>query len=253
MKKKKLTIAGNWKMNLTLGEATNLVGKLLKGLPNSSDVQVIIAPPFTVLSVVATELKGSTIGLAAQDLHWEKPGAFTGAIAAEQLVDAGCRYALIGHSERRQYFGETNETVGKKIQAAFRVGLKSIVCVGETLQERESGKTFSVIQTQIQQAFLSLSSKQVEELLVAYEPVWAIGTGKVASPETAQEVHQFIRSQIKSPKTPILYGGSVNPENAQGLFAQPDIDGGLVGGASLKAQSFLSITENAISCLEEKS
>jgi triosephosphate isomerase len=246
MKTRPPIIAGNWKMNLTLGESSELVKQLLKGLPKLNGVQVIVAPPFTALQAVALELKESPIGLAGQDLHWEKPGAFTGAIAGEQLVDAGCRYALIGHSERRQYFSETNETVAKKIHAAFRVGLQPIVCVGETLQEREAQKTFSVIQTQIEQAFASLNSKQVEELFIAYEPVWAIGTGKVASPEIAQEVHRFIRNQIKTSKTPILYGGSVNPENARGLFAQPDIDGALVGGASLKAQSFLSIIESAI-------
>ncbi|MBI4208230.1 MAG: triose-phosphate isomerase [Deltaproteobacteria bacterium] len=251
MKKTALIIAGNWKMNLTLGESNELVKQLLQGLPKLNGVQVIVAPPFTALQAAALELKGSSMELAAQDLHWEKPGAFTGAIAGEQLADIGCRYVLIGHSERRQYFGETNSIVGKKIQAAFRVGLKPIVCVGETVQERESQKTFSVIQTQIQQAFVSLRSKQIEELFIAYEPIWAIGTGKVASPEMAQEVHQFIRDQIKTSKTPILYGGSVNPENARGLFAQPDIDGALVGGASLKAQSFLSIIGSAISVLKE--
>jgi triosephosphate isomerase len=241
-------IAGNWKMNKTVEEAIDLVKGLKVHLKGIEDVEVAIAPPFTALYPVAQELKGSSIHLASQNLFWEGKGAFTGEISPAMLKEINCRYAIIGHSERRQYFGETDETANRMIKAAFNHGLKVIFCIGETLQEREGGIAFSVIERQLEGGLKELGEKAVEEMVVAYEPVWAIGTGKTATPEQAEEVHQFIRQKLErlyskriSEGIRIQYGGSVTPENIKGLMVQANIDGALVGGASLNAESFSRI------------
>lgn len=242
-------------MNLTVDESIALVEEIQAQLPPLDRVQVVVAPPFTALDAVRKRIEGGPIKLAAQNLHWEPAGAFTGEISAEQLVDIGCRLVIIGHSERRQYFGETDRSVNKRIQAALQAGLQPILCIGETLEERENRKTLAIIERQLKGALTSLTVQDLKDLVIAYEPVWAIGTGKVASPEIAQEVHQFIRQQLNrldadwGETIPLLYGGSVKPENARGLFSQPDIDGGLVGGASLRAKDFISIVKNAITAL----
>jgi triosephosphate isomerase len=241
-------IAGNWKMNKTVGESLVLVREMKASLAGVEDVEVAIAPPFTALHAVRQEIQSSGIRLAAQNLFWEEKGAFTGEIAPSMLKEVGCQYVIIGHSERRQYFGETDDTVCKRMTAALRQGLIPIFCVGETLKEREEGKTFSVIERQIEGGLKGLDARAVEAVVVAYEPVWAIGTGKTATPQQAEEVHQFIRRQLEklysraiAEGIRIQYGGSVTPENVKGLMSQPDIDGALVGGASLKADSFSRI------------
>ena len=241
-------IAGNWKLFKTIGESVALVDELKPLLARVNGVEIIIAPVFTALSCVATAIAGSNIRLAAQNCFWEEQGAYTGEVAPCMLKDAGCSHVIIGHSERRQYFAESDATVNKKIQAALAAGLTVIGCVGEMLAERESGLTFSIIENQIQRAVAGLTADAVSGLIVAYEPVWAIGTGKSASDAQAQEVHAFIRAllarlfgQETADAVRILYGGSVKPENIEGLMAQTDIDGALVGGASLKADSFAAI------------
>lgn len=241
-------IAGNWKMNNTVGEALDLVRNLKASLNGMEGVEVAIAPPFTALFPVAQALKGSTIRLAGQNLFWEAKGAFTGEISPPMLKEVGCEYVIIGHSERRQYFGERDETVNRKIKAALQYGLKPIFCIGETLEEREKGATFQVVERQLEGGLSGLEEKVCGEIVIAYEPVWAIGTGKTATPEQAEEVHRFIREKLEklyskslSMRVRIQYGGSVTPENIKGLMAQADIDGALVGGASLKAESFSRI------------
>ena len=241
-------IAGNWKMNKTVGEAVDLVRGLKTALSGVKGVEVAVAPPFTALFAVHKEIEGSPIRLAAQNLYWEEKGAFTGEISPVMLKEAGCHYAIIGHSERRQFFGETDETVNRRIKAALAHSLKVIVCIGETLQEREGEKTFSVIERQIGGGLKGLGDQEMKNVVIAYEPVWAIGTGKTATPEQAEEVHGFIRSKLEklysrevSEEIRIQYGGSVTPENVRGLMNQPNIDGALVGGASLKADSFSRI------------
>lgn len=232
----------------TVTEAVDFVDTLVAGVKNSTHCDVIVAPPFTALAAVASRAKGTNIGVSAQDCHWEKEGAFTGATSCEMIAEAGARYVIIGHSERRQYFGETDETVNKKVLAAFRASLTPIVCVGESLQEREGSQTEAVLAKQLQDGLRALTDLQFSHMIVAYEPVWAIGTGRTATPEMAAETHRFIRdylgrmfapSEVKA--TRILYGGSVKPDNIRGLMAQPEIDGALVGGASLKADSFAAI------------
>jgi triosephosphate isomerase len=241
-------IAGNWKMNKTVGEALELVRQLKAALAKVDGVEVAIAPPFTALFTVRKELEGSRIGLAAQNLFWEEKGAFTGEISPAMLKEVGCHYVIIGHSERRQYFGETDETVNRRIKAAFKHGLKVIFCIGETLKEREEGKTFSVVERQVEGGLRGLKAEEVQPMVLAYEPVWAIGTGKTATPEQAEEVHRFIRSKLGglysreiAGEIRIQYGGSVTPENIKGLMVQEDIDGALVGGASLQAETFSKI------------
>jgi triosephosphate isomerase len=242
-------IAGNWKMHKTLGEAVALVGELRAGLaPNPPEVDVLVAPPFTALVAVATAAKGSGIAVAAQDMHWEKQGAFTGAVSPAMLRDVGCSHVILGHSERRQLFGETDEGVGRKARAAFDHGLLPILCVGETLPERDSDQTLPVVERQLDRALAALSPEEAARAVVAYEPVWAIGTGRAATAEQAQEVHAFIRRRVAvshgdsvAGALRILYGGSVKPDNIGPLMAQPDIDGALVGGACLQAESFLGI------------
>jgi len=241
-------IAGNWKMNKTVGEALDLVRQLKASLVKVDSVEVAVAPPFTALFAVRKELEGSSIGLAAQNLFWEEKGAFTGEISPAMLKEIGCRYVIIGHSERRQYFGETDETVNRRIKAAFKHGLKVILCIGETLKEREEGKTFSVVERQMEGGLAGLKAEEVRPMVLAYEPVWAIGTGKTATPEQAEEVHRFIRNKLGglysreiAGEIRIQYGGSVTPENVKGLMIQEDIDGALVGGASLQAETFSKI------------
>ncbi len=215
-------------------------------------VDVVICPPFTALAEVAEVLNESDISLGAQNMHWQDEGAFTGEVSALMLKEAGCRYVIIGHSERRQFFGETNETVNKKINAALKHGLSPIVCVGENLKERENNKTFDVIEDHIKNGLAGLNPDDILKIVIAYEPVWAIGTGKTATPAQAQEAHKFIRDLLKkmyseeiSSNVRIQYGGSVKPENALELMQQPDVDGALVGGASLKIDSFTAIVTRA--------
>jgi triosephosphate isomerase len=241
-------MAGNWKMNKTVGEALDLVRELKAAISGVKAVEVAVAPPFTALYAVRKELEGSFIHLAAQNLYWEEKGAFTGEVSPLMLKEVGCHYVIIGHSERRQFFGETDETVNRRIRAALAQGLKIIFCMGETLKEREEGKTFSVIERQLEGGLKGLGDQEMRNMVVAYEPVWAIGTGKTATPEQAEEVHRFIRGKIEklysrevSEEMRIQYGGSVTPENVKGLMNQPNIDGALVGGASLKAESFSKI------------
>lgn len=241
-------IAGNWKLFKNINEATALVKELKSLVAGTSGVEIVVAPVFTALSRVADEIAGSEIRLAAQDCFWEEEGAFTGEVSPSMLKDAGCSYVIIGHSERRQYFNETNGTVNKKTKAAIATGLTAIVCVGETLAERESDKTFTVIESQIMGCLAGLPAESLKQIVVAYEPVWAIGTGKTASEAQAQEVHAFIRGLVEklfgkphAEAIRILYGGSVKPDNVKGLMLQADIDGALVGGASLKADSFAAI------------
>ncbi|MBS4016558.1 MAG: triose-phosphate isomerase [Candidatus Latescibacteria bacterium] len=241
-------IAGNWKMNKTPSEAKGFAQELIKALPVKTDVEILICPPYTALSLVADIVKNTPIKLGAQNMYWEAKGAFTGEISGEFLKDIGCEYVILGHSERRQYFGETDETVNKKLHAALTGNLKPIICIGERLSERETNLTFDVIQKQLQGGFMNVGN--IENVVVAYEPVWAIGTGKTATPEQAQEVHKYIRNFIvdkydknTADKMRILYGGSVTPENIAVLMKQPDIDGALVGGASLKLDSFLQLTK----------
>lgn len=242
-------MAGNWKMNKTVGEAIDLIRELKAGISGVKGVEVAVAPPFTALYAVRKELEGSSIRLAAQNLYWEEKGAFTGEVSPLMLKEVGCHYVIIGHSERRQFFGEIDETVNRRIKAALTQGLKVIFCIGETLKEREEGKTFPVIERQVEGGLKSLSDKEMKDMVIAYEPVWAIGTGKTATPGQAEEVHRFIRERIEKLYSRevseeiirIQYGGSVTPENIKGLMEQPNIDGALVGGASLKAESFSKI------------
>jgi triosephosphate isomerase len=241
-------IAGNWKLFKTSGEAVELVADLIPRIQHIQDVEIIVAPVFTVLSTVKSAIAGSPVKLAAQDCFWEEEGAFTGEIAPRMLVDAGCSHVIIGHSERRQYFGETDDSASKKIKAAMKAGLIAIFCVGETLAEREADQTFAVLRTQITGGLNGIPAVDLSKVIIAYEPVWAIGTGKTATDDQAQEVHAFIRSLLEeihdgrtAAEMRILYGGSVKPENVKGLMAQKDIDGALVGGASLKADSFAAI------------
>jgi triosephosphate isomerase (TIM) len=240
-------IAGNWKMHLTLAESVSLAKALVDGI-GGAKAEAAVCVPFTAISVVGAALKGSPIRLGAQDLYWEKQGAFTGEVSANQLVDAGCQMVVIGHSERRRLFGDTDEWVNKKLKAALDAKLVPIVCVGETLDERESQKTWRVLETQLAGALAGFSPAALAPIVVAYEPVWAIGTGKTATPDQAQEAHLFLRKQAAklhgegfAAGLRILYGGSVKAENIDSLMAQPDLDGALVGGESLKPVSFLRI------------
>jgi triosephosphate isomerase len=249
---RKPVIAGNWKLFKTGTEATELVTGLLPLVSSAKNVEIVVAPVFTVLDRVRSVIAGSNVKLSAQDCYWEAEGAFTGEVSPKMLLDAGCSHVIIGHSERRQFFGETDETVNKKIKAAIASGLIVLFCIGETLAERESGSTFSVLKRQIAGGLAGISESDLAKVIVAYEPVWAIGTGKTASDDQAQEAHAFIRAEIKGLYSPsaaegmrILYGGSVKPENIAGLISRPDIDGALVGGASLKADSFAALVNAA--------
>lgn len=249
---RRFLIAGNWKMNLLRDSSLQLVHQLLDTLHPSSSVEVAIMPPSVYLHDVGAALRGSHIGLGAQNLYHQDEGAFTGEISGKMLKDLGCSYVILGHSERRQYFAETDGTVNQKTLASFKYGLTPIVCVGETLEERESDRTSTVIETQVRGSLANLTPEQMESTVVAYEPVWAIGTGRTASPEQAEEVHLHIRSLLTdmfggdtAHRVRIQYGGSVKADNALELLGKPNIDGALVGGASLKADSFGAIVEAA--------
>jgi len=243
-------IAGNWKMNKTASEAATFVRELVQRKLPSPAVEIVIAPPFTALDSVHRALgTGSSIGLAGQNLHWEDRGAYTGEISAPMLNDLGCQYVILGHSERRALFGERDDVIQKKLAAAFRHGLKPILCVGESLDEREAGRTTEIITGQLKGSLAGFNATQLAMLTIAYEPVWAIGTGKAASPEQAILSHRTIRQFLQqkwssaiAQGTRILYGGSVTPQNATSFFAADEIDGALVGGACLQVESFASIT-----------
>jgi triosephosphate isomerase len=252
-KERKLIIAGNWKMNKTVAEALALVDDLKIELANITEVDIVVCPPFTALCAVAKALRDSNIRLGAQDMSEHNSGAYTGEIAAEMLKEFGVRYVILGHSERRQYHKESDELISKKAQAAHAASLQPIICVGETLAEREAGQTEKVLETQVRGSLTGLSKDQMVETIIAYEPVWAIGTGKTATTAQAQEAHAFIRGLVVklfdetvTRRVRIQYGGSVKPSNARELMSQPDVDGALVGGASLEARSFADIVKNSI-------
>ncbi len=242
-------VAGNWKMNGSRESIEALLTGIKQGMGSVEKSEVAVCPPFVYLSLVADALKGSPIALGAQNLAKEAPGAYTGEVAAEMLVDSGCKYVIVGHSERRALYGETDQIVAEKFAVAQKAGLKPIFCLGELLEERESGQTETVVGRQLDAVLEHCGVAALGEAVIAYEPVWAIGTGKTASREQAQEVHAFIRQRIAAQdasvaeKVQILYGGSVKAANAAELFSQPDIDGGLIGGASLKADEFLAICQ----------
>jgi len=253
-------VAGNWKMHLALAEARELARRVAGAAPELGGSAVVLIPPFTALAAVAETIAGSGLGLGAQDLYWEDKGAFTGEVSGPMIKDAGAGYVLVGHSERRQFFGETDETVNRKARAALRSGLSPIVCIGEALEEREAGRTIARIDRQMAGGLDGLSGEDMDRVVIAYEPVWAIGTGRTASPAQAEEVHAHIRGWLersygKGPASCaiILYGGSVKPANSYPLFQEKDIDGFLVGGASLDADGFVGIVREALrACGEEK-
>lgn len=241
-------IVGNWKMHKTTAEAVALVQALRSSVAQVHDVDIGVAPPYTALMVVAEALRGSTIFVTAQNMHWEPQGAFTGEISAAMLSDVGCTRVIVGHSERRQYFAETDATVNRKLRAALNAQLDPILCIGETLDQREGNATFSVLAQQIRQGLADIAAAGMSRVVMAYEPIWAIGTGKTATPAQAQEVHAFIRGLLGelygkalADEVRIQYGGSVNAGNIHTLMTQPDVDGALVGGASLEASSFEQI------------
>ena len=243
-------IAGNWKMYKTRREAVTFIEELKPRVANVTHCEVVVAPAFTALADAAQAAKGSGIGIAAQDVHWDAEGAHTGDVSPKMLLDAGCSHVIIGHSERRHDHGETDEEVNRKLKAALAAGLTPIVCVGETLEERESNQTQQVLRRQFQGGFAGLTPSEFSRIIMAYEPVWAIGTGRTATPEQAQESHAYLRElaraqfgEEQAQAVRILYGGSVKPENIKGLMAQQDLDGALVGGASLKVDSFAGIID----------
>ncbi len=245
---RKPMIAGNWKLNKTIAEARELSGDLAKCLANFDEVDIVVAPVFTALTAVEETIKNTPIKLAAQNCYPEETGAFTGEVSPLMLKDAGCDYVIIGHSERRQLLDETDGFINQKIIKSLETGLKPILCVGETLQERESGDMLDVLTSQVKGGLANLSATHMTDVVIAYEPVWAIGTGQTATDEQAQEAHSFIRGLLQGMftqevafATRILYGGSVKPSNVDGLMAQDDIDGALVGGASLKAEDFIRL------------
>ncbi|NLL12692.1 MAG: triose-phosphate isomerase [Fibrobacter sp.] len=245
---RKKFVAGNWKMNTTIDEAKALAKGVVETVGNVTDVDIAVCPPFTNLLAVAEILKGSSVKLGAQDVHWEAKGAYTGKVSCSMLKSVGVTYVIVGHSEQRQYFHETDETVNKKVKAVLASELLPIICIGETLDERKSGQMDSVIERQVKGAFSGIEASDVTKCTIAYEPVWAIGTGETATPQQANEAHIFIRKIIEklydkeiAASLRIQYGGSMKPENAKELLAQSDVDGGLIGGASLKASDFAGI------------
>ena len=250
---RKKIVAANWKMNMTQAESVSFVETFLRELGDSSEVEVVLVPPFTAIAKVSEALSASqSVKVGAQNMYWEKSGAFTGEISAALLRDLFVRYVVLGHSERRALLGETDEIVNRKVRAAHEASLRPIVCVGETLEQRERRNVEKVIGSQLRGSLADLGAKELSETVIAYEPVWAIGTGKTASAEQAQEVHAFIRQILKAMsdeatalKMRIQYGGSVKPDNARTLMSQPDIDGALVGGASLDPRSFAQIVKGA--------
>jgi triosephosphate isomerase len=245
-------IAGNWKMYKTVGEAVKYVKEFRVMVKDVTDVEIVVAPPFTALHAAAEAARNSNVGVAGQDLHWEREGAFTGEISGAMIREAGAEYVIIGHSERRTYFGETDATVNRKTVAAFAHGLTPIVCIGETLDQRERNETFDVLDRQVKQGLEGITGEQLAQLVVAYEPVWAIGTGRNATPAQAGEAHAHIRKRLKqwfgtdaADAVHVIYGGSVKPDNIRELVAQPDVDGALVGGASLDLKSFFDIVSRS--------
>ncbi len=249
---RRYVIAGNWKMNNDLNSSIKLISELKNALASKTlNADVVICPPFTSLETASVMIKDSVISLGAQNMYFEESGAYTGEISPTMLLSVGCKYVIIGHSERRTIFNESNQLINKKIKAAIKFKLKPIFCIGETLSEREKNITFKIIEEQIREGLTNLSEVDLENLIIAYEPVWAIGTGKNASPDQAQEVHKFIRelltkmySRTFSENLTIQYGGSVKPDNSKELMSQSDIDGALVGGACLKSDSFIKIIES---------
>jgi len=253
MNSRKKLIAGNWKMNKTSADGVSLVNDIVAAVGKQTDVEVVVCPPFTAVESAGKALEGSEVKLGAQNMHFEASGAFTGEVSAPMLRAIFATHVILGHSERRTLFGETDELVNKKVLAALKNQLKPIFCVGETLAERESGATLKVVQTQVERGLEGVNKDQAASVVVAYEPVWAIGTGKVATTEQAQEVHAFIRGLLTklftepvAQKMRILYGGSMKPANAPELLAQKDIDGGLIGGAALEARSFVELVNAAL-------
>jgi triosephosphate isomerase len=249
--KRRRMIAGNWKMYKTQQETREFFSALVPMVAGITDCDIVIAPPFTSIHAAVEAARGSNIAISAQDVYWEKEGAFTGQISTAMLVEAGCRYSIVGHSERRQFFGDTNETVFKKTKAALAAGLTPIVCIGEMLADREAGSTETVIRSQFHGSVAALTPEEFSRILIAYEPVWAIGTGRTATPEIAAEVKKFIRQCTAAKFTAaaasdlrILYGGSVKPDNIQGLMAQEELDGALVGGASLDPKTFACLVKD---------
>ncbi|MGF1531163.1 MAG: triose-phosphate isomerase [Puniceicoccaceae bacterium] len=252
---RKYLIAGNWKMNKNATEGVELANEIVAAVGNQHDVGVCLCPPFTGLQSVGAAISDSNVVLGAQNMHPEPSGAYTGEISAEMLRSIYCSYVIIGHSERRALFGESDDFINAKVLASLVSSLKPILCVGETIEEREAGETMKVVEKQLRGALAQVSPEHAEQVVIAYEPVWAIGTGKTATPEMAQEVHAYIRSLLTdifsesiSEKIRILYGGSMKPGNAPELLQQPDIDGGLIGGAALQGRSFVEIVEAALSC-----
>jgi triosephosphate isomerase len=241
-------IAGNWKMFKTVREAVLFAKELRSIVKDVSDVEMVVAPPFTAIAAVAEAFRNTNVGVAAQNLHWEREGAFTGEISAGMIIEAGAEYVIIGHSERRRLFGETDTTVARKVAAAIEAGLTPIVCVGETLEERERNETLAVLDRQVKDGLDRLLAEQIAELVVAYEPVWAIGTGRNATAAQAAEAHSHIRRRLgewfgapAADQCHVIYGGSVKPDNIAELVREPDVDGALVGGASLDVRSFVTI------------
>ena len=250
---RRIIIAGNWKMNKNIGESIDLVNSIKRSLYDVEEVEIVVCPPFTSLSDVNEITMETNIKLGAQDCFWQTEGAFTGEVSASMLKNVGCEYCIIGHSERRQFFGETNETVNKKLKALLKENIKPIVCVGENLEERNNGKTFDVIKDHVVNSLTGLSKEEMLKTVIAYEPVWAIGTGVNATKEQAEEAHKYIRTLLAqmhgdevAKLVRIQYGGSVKPENIKELISQEDVDGALVGGASLKADSFVQLVKNCL-------
>ena len=259
MARRKL-IAGNWKMNMTSAEGAQLIKDIKAQFgaecpcTAANKPDVLVCPPFTSIAAVIEAAKGTCFNVGAQNMHWEEKGAYTGEISGNMLNELGVTYVIIGHSERRQYFGETDETVNKRTKAALKHNIKPVICVGETLKQRQAGETLAVIENQVREALKDLTAEDMKNVTIAYEPVWAIGSGLAATNEDAQEVHAMIRGLLKklyeatsvAEETRILYGGSMNDANAAGLLAQPDIDGGLIGGAALKPDKFATIIKAAL-------
>jgi len=250
---RKPIVAGNWKMNKTVAEAIDLAQDIKRDLGTVSGVDIVLCPPFTALKAVGDVVTGSHVDLGAQNMHWETSGAYTGEVAPGMLRELFCHYVILGHSERRAYFHESDEVVNKKVKAALAANLHPIVCVGELLEDRDAGRTEQVVETQLRGSLAGLSTREWVDVIIAYEPVWAIGTGRTASPEQAQDVHAFIRGVIKdmadaavADSVRIQYGGSMKPSNAKELLSQPDIDGGLIGGAALDVRSFVDIVRAAL-------
>ena len=250
---RRVIIAGNWKMNKNIGESIDLANSIKRSLYDVEEVEIVVCPPFTSLSDVNEITMETNIKLGAQDCFWQAEGAFTGEVSAAMLKNVGCEYCIIGHSERRQLFGETNETVNKKLKVLLKENIKPIVCVGEKLEERKSGKTFDIIKDHVVNSLAGISKEEMSRTVIAYEPVWAIGTGVNATKEQAEEAHKYIRTLLGqmhgdevAKSVRIQYGGSVKPENIRELILQEDVDGALVGGASLKADSFVQLVKNCL-------